>query len=221
MSTLKKRNLTGHIKILVALFSLPLLVLGTEKYMNENSNHRTPASVKEVNEPIKGFVDPHKNIPSLFDSRSEIRKAAKSNSTFGFKVQQEILDYDESTEIARVRVFIDFESFIDSNSVNISWKIPREMDVINGRVTEEFHPMRVGEVNSIEMTLEGNIFESGAMFIEVSSVVNDLKLGAVNAVELKLALEKFLSAKELGDQPAPDKKNIFKAEDGKQYKIIY
>lgn len=208
--SVEKRKITGHIKFILMLFALPI---GLVSYQNHKAKtERTPASSHTHHE---------KFLPDDKAGWSAIKKAAKSNSTFGIQINQEILDYNPSTEVSRIRVLLKFESFIQSEEVNLSWKLPQGVTLLEGRVSEVFHAMNPGQTNEAELLIEGNVFETSAMFVEVSSLVNSTRLGAVESVELKKGLEAHLESEKPIDEQNSDKKNIFKAEPAKQYKLIF
>lgn len=207
--------MTSHMKFLSLIFALPLVSIGLSKNLNadKHSENRNPASIS--NRALK-------EIPKPFLQRmSPIKQATKSNSTFGILVEEEILSYDPETEKARIRIKADFESFIVSEAVQLEWKIAKDFELIEGRMSEEYHPMNVGEQQSVSIVIEGNPFTSHASFIEVYSLINSTKFGAVSPVNLRQSLKAHINRIN-GVEPEEEKKAFSeKASPSKQFKLIF
>ena len=75
----------------------------------------------------------------------------------------------------------------------ISWKLPEDVELLEGSLTENIDPMASGQVYSTSIVVRGKPFDAQASFVEVYSVVNGTKLGAVYPIELKKTLEAHIS----------------------------
>ena len=205
----KQRENKINISLLTLVFSIPLLVMGFQNYKVEQ---RTPANTKVKTK--------HPHLHKSLHKASPIKIAAKSNSTFGVLTHQKIVLHDDETNEARIQISVDIESFISSSDVVISWKLPSDVKLIEGKLSQTLDPMAPGQTVSTSITVQGKPFEAQASFIEVYSIVNAMKLGAVYPLELKRSLESHISGTAQSDTSGIKRLNKQQEAESK-YKIFY
>lgn len=199
------KKITGHIKSIAFLFCLPLIVLAVQK--NTTTRERVPAS--------------HKHKKLKYNKQSiKVRQAAKSNSTFGIELKQEVLSHNSKDSTSELKVELKFEAYITTEAVIVKWVIPEGIRLTEGKIKEEFHSMRPGELNSTSISLSGDVFRAKSAFVEIYSMTNGTKLGAVNSIKLRPTVSAHISSIN-GDVIAPDKRSLIKTENKKKYKLIY
>lgn len=203
-----RKKITANLGVLTLLFCLPLVAM---KWKNSEKS-RLPAST----------VEGHKHEHAKLHQRnsSPLKLATKNNSSFGSFVTQEVLEHDASTGLSRIKVNLEFESFSTSNDVVVSWKLPENVSLESGDQEQTFDPMAAGDRNKTSIIIRGDVFKAGPCFVEIYSVINDVKLGSVQVVKLQKSVESHLEGKSLSESSGP--KSLSKQlEVESEYKIIY
>ena len=119
MSLSKQKRLTGHLPVLAFLFALPVLFVHGRSYFEQ----RAPASYKKpVN---KNLYYEHKFDRKKKNHRENSSKlSGKPNGTFRTDVIVSVMNYRPEDKMAEMKVRLEFSPRIDTDIVNISWKLP-------------------------------------------------------------------------------------------------
>jgi hypothetical protein len=157
----------------------------------------------------------------IFQKMSPIRQTAKARSTFGIKVDQDILEYDPSSGVSIHYIKVTYEAFVDTDTIHAKVRLPSGYTLLEGKDSEEFFPMRAGEQNTFHFVIQGNPFTASAGRVEVFSVIDNTKFGAVSSLKLRKSLSAHIQ-KENGIEPEEEKKAFSeKANPSKKFKLIF
>ena len=194
MSLSKQKRLTGHLPVLAFLFALPVLFVHGRSYFEQ----RAPASYKKpVN---KNLYYEHKFDRKKKNHRENSSKlSGKPNGTFRTDVNVSVMNYRPEDKMAEMKVRLEFSPRIDTDIVNISWKLPEGYSITEGELSTSLQAITAGDTKSFSVTVLGNPAISPASFVEVNSTISGNKLGAVQSLKLREALDDYLDAKNTGN----------------------
>ncbi|MEC9283536.1 MAG: hypothetical protein VX642_12535 [Bdellovibrionota bacterium] len=204
MSVSKQKKLTGHLPVLAFLFALPVLFVNGRSYFDQ----RSPASYKKpVN---KNLYYEHKSDRKKKNTSKKISNlSGKPNGTFKTDVNVSVMNYRPEDKMAEMKVRLEFSPRIDTDIVNVSWKLPEGYSITEGDLSSTLQAMSAGETKSFSVTVLGNPAISPSSFVEVHSLISGNKLGAVQSLKLREALDDYLDAQNSGNISLKSKeKNI-------------